>query len=249
MTESPFMTDGPAFERRAFERGRDELAASPAGELDDGLAGGQLAGDHELEEEDELGEEDELEEEEELEEDDLEEDDLEEEGLDDNELDDDELDDDELDEEDELGDELDDDELDDDEETDGELDEDELEEGAALDEADFAGNLVGPRVRGGGTGRRDDPAGEGFGSPGNRAEGGSARAVLEHIARSIVDDPEAVVVEVAPARSGVKLSLHVAPEDMGRIIGRRGRVAQALRTVVRAAAASEGGDAVVDIVD
>jgi predicted RNA-binding protein YlqC (UPF0109 family) len=86
-------------------------------------------------------------------------------------------------------------------------------------------------------------------SPGNRAEGGAARAVLEHIARSIVDDPDSVVVEVSEARSGVKLSLHVAPGDMGRIIGRRGRVAQALRTVVRAAAASEGGDAVVDIVD
>ena len=46
---------------------------------------------------------------------------------------------------------------------------------------------------------------------------------------------KAVVVDVDRSRSGVKLSLHVAPSDMGRIIGKRGRVAQALRTVVRAA--------------
>jgi hypothetical protein len=84
---------------------------------------------------------------------------------------------------------------------------------------------------------------------GNVVEGGTARAVLEFTAKSIVDDPEAVVVEVDRAKSGVKLSLHVAPSDMGRIIGKRGRVAQALRTVVRAAAARDGDDAAVDIVD
>lgn len=84
---------------------------------------------------------------------------------------------------------------------------------------------------------------------GNRAVGAIPRNVLEHIARSIVDDPEAVVVEVDEARRGVILRLHVAPDDMGRIIGRRGRVAQAIRTLVRAAAASEGIEANVDIVD
>ena len=50
-------------------------------------------------------------------------------------------------------------------------------------------------------------------------------------------------------RGGVMLSLHVAPDDMGKVIGRRGRVAQAIRTVVRAAGASEGVEASVDIVD
>jgi predicted RNA-binding protein YlqC (UPF0109 family) len=80
-------------------------------------------------------------------------------------------------------------------------------------------------------------------------DGGAALAVLEHIARSIVDDPEAVVVDVSSERGGVRLDLHVAPSDMGRIIGRRGRVAQALRSVVRAAAAKDGTDATVDIVD
>jgi len=83
----------------------------------------------------------------------------------------------------------------------------------------------------------------------NRVEGGAARAVLEHIAKSIVDDPDAVHVDVEPARAGVKLSLHVAPGDMGRIIGKRGRVAQAVRALVRAAAVRDGSDASVDIVD
>jgi predicted RNA-binding protein YlqC (UPF0109 family) len=80
-------------------------------------------------------------------------------------------------------------------------------------------------------------------------DGGTAQAVLEHIARSIVDDPDSVVVEAGPGRSGTKLSLHVNPDDMGRIIGKRGRIAQALRTVVRAAGARDGADISVDIVD
>ena len=83
----------------------------------------------------------------------------------------------------------------------------------------------------------------------NRLDGGAAKAVAEHVARSIVDDPDAVVIEVASDRAGVRLSLHVAPGDMGRIIGKRGRVAQALRSLVRAAAAKDGTDASVDIVD
>jgi hypothetical protein len=80
-------------------------------------------------------------------------------------------------------------------------------------------------------------------------DGGVAQAVLEHIARSIVDEPDAVVVDASAQRGGVRLDLHVAPSDMGRIIGRRGRVAQALRAVVRAGAAKDGTDATVDIVD
>ena len=84
---------------------------------------------------------------------------------------------------------------------------------------------------------------------GNRVAGGTARSVLEHVARSIVDDPEGVAVEVGETRSGIRLSLRVAQGDMGRIIGRRGRTAQALRTLVRAAAARDGQEASVDIVD
>ncbi len=84
---------------------------------------------------------------------------------------------------------------------------------------------------------------------GNRAIGAVPQAVLEYLAKSIVDDAESVVVEVEQGRSGLSLRLHVAPADMGRVIGRRGRVAQAIRTVVRAAGAKEGVEAEVDIVD
>jgi predicted RNA-binding protein YlqC (UPF0109 family) len=84
---------------------------------------------------------------------------------------------------------------------------------------------------------------------GNRVVGALPRGVLEYLAKSIVDDAESVVVEAEQSRGGITLRLHVAPDDMGRVIGRRGRVAQAIRTVVRAAGAKEGLEADVDIVD
>ena len=84
---------------------------------------------------------------------------------------------------------------------------------------------------------------------GNRLVGSVSRTVLEYVAKAIVDDPDSVVVEVEEGRRSVSLRLNVSPDDMGRVIGRRGRTAQAIRTVVRAAAAREGLDAHVDIVD
>jgi predicted RNA-binding protein YlqC (UPF0109 family) len=84
---------------------------------------------------------------------------------------------------------------------------------------------------------------------GNRAVGGLSAGVLDYLARSIVDDADAVDIEVEEGRRSVMLRLHVSPSDMGRVIGRRGRVAQAIRTVVRAAGAREGVDTSVDIVD
>jgi len=83
----------------------------------------------------------------------------------------------------------------------------------------------------------------------NRIVGALPQKVLTYLAESIVEDPEAVVVEPEERRNAVMLRLHVAPGDMGRVIGRRGRVAQAIRSVVRAAGAREGVDASVDIVD
>ncbi|CAA9227576.1 MAG: KH domain RNA binding protein YlqC [uncultured Acidimicrobiales bacterium] len=80
-------------------------------------------------------------------------------------------------------------------------------------------------------------------------DGGSAATVLEYLAQSIVDDPAAVDIEVEDGRGGPTLRLRVAPDDMGKVIGRRGRVAQAIRTVVRAAGARDGDDVKVDIVD
>jgi len=83
----------------------------------------------------------------------------------------------------------------------------------------------------------------------NRIVGGMSRNVLTYLAKSIVEDPDAVVVETEERRNSVTLRLHVGPSDMGRVIGRRGRVAQAIRSVVRAAGAREGVEATVDIVD
>jgi predicted RNA-binding protein YlqC (UPF0109 family) len=84
----------------------------------------------------------------------------------------------------------------------------------------------------------------------NRVNGGMAKGVLDYLARNIVDDPDAVSVDSAEGHRGdVRLSLHVAPEDMGKVIGRRGRVAQAIRALVRAAGAREGVEVSVDIVD
>lgn len=95
----------------------------------------------------------------------------------------------------------------------------------------------------------EDLVDEGNVAEANTAARGSAASVLEHIAASIVDDKESVVVDVEESRGQTRLNLHVAPSDMGRIIGRRGRTAQAVRTIVRAAAAAEGRSVFVDIVD
>ena len=83
----------------------------------------------------------------------------------------------------------------------------------------------------------------------NRVVGALPKNVLTYLAKSIVEEPDAVVVETEERRNSVILRLHVAPGDMGRVIGRRGRVAQAIRSVVRAAGARDGVDATVDIVD
>jgi hypothetical protein len=80
-------------------------------------------------------------------------------------------------------------------------------------------------------------------------DGGRARAVLLFLARKLVDDTESIRVDTSETRNGIKLSLRVAPEDMGKVIGRRGRVAQSIRAVVRAAGATDGVDVIVDIVD
>ena len=76
-----------------------------------------------------------------------------------------------------------------------------------------------------------------------------ARAVLAYLANHLVDDTDEVSIDASPSRRGVNLSLSVAPDDMGKVIGRRGRIAQSIRSVVRAAGAREGVDVSVDIVD
>jgi predicted RNA-binding protein YlqC (UPF0109 family) len=84
---------------------------------------------------------------------------------------------------------------------------------------------------------------------GDESEGSAPVAVLTYIARSLADEPDSVVVETERRRGTVVLRVHLAPEDMGRVIGRRGRTAQAIRTLVAAAGAREGAQVSVDIVD
>ena len=77
----------------------------------------------------------------------------------------------------------------------------------------------------------------------------AARAVLDHVTTSLVDEPAAIVIDAVETRGGTRFSVRVAPGDMGRVIGRKGRTVQALRTLVRAAATSTGRDASVEVVD
>jgi predicted RNA-binding protein YlqC (UPF0109 family) len=89
---------------------------------------------------------------------------------------------------------------------------------------------------------RDDDAG-------NRVSGGTPLAVVTYLVNAIASDTEAVVINTEERGDTVRFRIHVAPEDMGRVIGRRGRVAQAIRTVVAAAGARDGIQTSVDIVD
>jgi len=75
------------------------------------------------------------------------------------------------------------------------------------------------------------------------------KALIEYIAKSLVENPDQV--EITELRNGnrVRLELHVAKEDMGRIIGKNGRVANSIRTLLRVAAEREGLQAVLDVVE
>ncbi|MGH9276418.1 MAG: KH domain-containing protein [Acidimicrobiales bacterium] len=73
----------------------------------------------------------------------------------------------------------------------------------------------------------------------------TAISVLDLIVTSLVDDPDAVRIDPIEQRDRIRLEVRVGPDDMGRVIGKRGRVANAIRTVVRAAAVRD--DVNVDI--
>ena len=88
-----------------------------------------------------------------------------------------------------------------------------------------------------------------IGGEGNRIVGARARAVVEYVSRQLAEDPDAIDVELQDRRGEITLLVHASPDDMGRLIGRRGRVIQALRQVTRAAGASEGVRATVDVAE
>ncbi len=74
------------------------------------------------------------------------------------------------------------------------------------------------------------------------------KELLEFIAKSMVSEPDAVSVEESTRDNAVVLTLHVGEGDMGKVIGKQGRIAKAIRTVVKAAASHENKKVTVDIV-
>ena len=73
--------------------------------------------------------------------------------------------------------------------------------------------------------------------------------VVEYLVRRLVDDPEAVRVEEVDRDGDLVIELYVAKDDVGKVIGRQGRIARALRTVVRASAAQRSGRTLLEIVE
>jgi predicted RNA-binding protein YlqC (UPF0109 family) len=73
--------------------------------------------------------------------------------------------------------------------------------------------------------------------------------LLEYLARKLVDKPDEVRVERVEEEDTIVLRLHVAEDDLGKVIGRQGRIARALRTVVRAGSARERRRVQLEIVD
>ena len=77
---------------------------------------------------------------------------------------------------------------------------------------------------------------------------GSAE-IVEYLARRLVDEPDEVRVEEVEREGDLVIELHVAEDDVGMVIGRQGRIARALRTVVRASAARRSGRTLLEIVE
>ena len=72
--------------------------------------------------------------------------------------------------------------------------------------------------------------------------------LVKYIATSLVDKPEAIDVREVENEENIVIELRVDPEDMGKVIGKQGRIAKAIRTVVKAASARENGKYMVEIV-
>ena len=74
------------------------------------------------------------------------------------------------------------------------------------------------------------------------------KELVDYIARLLVDKPEEVVVNETEDDKAVLIELRVAPEDMGKVIGKQGKIAKSIRTLTKAAAAKEGKKVVVEII-
>ena len=75
------------------------------------------------------------------------------------------------------------------------------------------------------------------------------KELLLYVAKNLVDDPEAVTVNEISDEDGTVLELHVASADMGKVIGRQGRIAKEIRTIVKTVAQRSGEKVTVEIVD
>ena len=76
----------------------------------------------------------------------------------------------------------------------------------------------------------------------------SAESLVEYVARALVDEPDAVEVKAVDDQDGRVIELHVAESDMGKVIGRNGSVAKAMRTLLKVVAAREGESISLEIV-
>ena len=75
------------------------------------------------------------------------------------------------------------------------------------------------------------------------------KELLLYMAKNLVDNPEAVSVNEITEEDGLVLELRVAPEDMGKVIGRQGRIAKEIRTIIKTVAQRDGVKVAVEIVD
>ena len=75
------------------------------------------------------------------------------------------------------------------------------------------------------------------------------KELLLYMAKNLVDEPDAVTVTEVPDEDGKVLELHVAPSDMGKVIGRQGRIAKEIRTIIKTVAQRTGEKVTVEIVD
>lgn len=74
------------------------------------------------------------------------------------------------------------------------------------------------------------------------------KELVEFMAKSLVDNPDSVIVNEVNGEQSIILKLTVAPEDMGKIIGKQGRIAKAIRTVVKAVAVKQNKRVIVEII-
>jgi predicted RNA-binding protein YlqC (UPF0109 family) len=132
--------------------------------------------------------------------------------------------------------------------TDEDVDSGEADPAVDLDHADpneVDPNAVDPNE----VDEQDDDLDDDEAADANAVPAANARSVLEYLVRSVVDNPDAVQISVSEGQRVTSLDVRVGDGDMGRVIGKRGRIAQAIRTVVRAAAVKDGVSVDIEFVD